>query len=106
MDVIRMLALWALVHEAADEEWKAAVARGAAEAPGGDDSPGRRQDVLAAMVDREKEVMKAELAAGGGQGETVRLLLEEVRFELASVRARMECLETSLEALRRRLDEA
>ena len=64
-DFMRFLASWALVHETADEGWKAAVARGAAQEPGDMDSgPEAFVDGLSAIIAERKERLKAELAAG------------------------------------------
>jgi hypothetical protein len=93
--MLRLLALWALVHETADEAWKSAVARG----EGGEASP---QDALAALVNREKNRLRQELAAGDAPGEDagrLTALAEEIRFELAQMRGRIESIETSLRSL-------
>ncbi len=60
---LRILAAWALVHETADEGWKAAVTRGESDEPGvmGTD-PGAFVDGLSALIFQEKERLKRELA--------------------------------------------
>jgi hypothetical protein len=110
-DVLRFLAAWALLHESADDAWKAAVARGerlAAGHPVDDDAPGQDAfaDALAALVSAEKERLKASLTSaavdesdGSGHDDLGRLL-RELRFELAEVRARVESLQASVDALR------
>ncbi len=98
-DILRPLALWALVHETADEAWKAAVARGEA----GDCPP---EDALAALVNREKERLRRELAGGGQTNESppeLAVLAEEIKFELAQVRGRLESIETALKSLDERV---
>ncbi len=104
-DPLRLLALWALIHETADEGWKAAVARGQASGGAG---AGDFGDALAAVVAEEKEKLKALLASGGcdadGDGEE-RRGLEELRFEMGQMRARLESMEASLDALRRLMEE-
>ncbi len=112
-DLRSVLAAWALVHELADEGWKAAVARGeaapsyAADAP---ESGGEAAfvDAVAAQIHREKEALKARLdgtprqpaeaSDAGGSG-----ALEALRFEVAEVRGRLESIETTLDALVARL---
>lgn len=118
-DVVRFLAAWALVHESADEAWKAAVARGVALTPHHlERGPDAFVDGLAALVAEEKERLKRELAgdrekagaeaegavagAGAGAGErgdAVAAQLEALRFELAELRGRIESLQASVDAL-------
>ena len=62
---MRFMASWALVHETADEGWKAAVERGSGQATGDMQSgPEAFVDGLSAMIAEEKERLKAELASG------------------------------------------
>lgn len=105
-EFIRFMAAWALVHETADEGWKAAVERGSAHGPGDADSGSEAfVDGLSAMIALEKERLKAELASGNlssGESPTeLRTLLEEVRFEIGELRGRMESMQASLDALSR-----
>jgi hypothetical protein len=98
-DFIRLLAAWALVHEAADEGWKAAVARGRAGTPGG---PEAFADGLAAIVAEETKRLKSELAGSPAASRTDSSLadrLDAVAFELAELRGRVETLQTSIDAL-------
>ena len=61
-DLVRILAAWALVHEVADEGWKAAVERGREREPGDlDQGPEALVDGLAALVADEKERLKRDL---------------------------------------------
>lgn len=104
-ELLRFLAAWALVHEAADEGWKAAVARGAVQEPGAMAAgPESFVDGLAALVAAEKERLKAELASGepspSAERGDVAAALEELRFEVAELRGRIEALQTSVDALR------
>lgn len=98
-EYMRLLALWALVHELADDTLKAAVARGQAE---GADAA----DTLAALVAEEKDRLRAAIEAGdvtklaGAQGAD----LDEVRFEMGELRGRLESIETTLDAIARRLE--
>ena len=103
-DFVRLLAAWALVHESADEGWKAAIERGQSLAPGemrrGSDA---FVDGLAALVAEEKERLKSALAAGSvaepTSGADLAAALEAVRFELAELRGRVESLQASVDAL-------
>jgi hypothetical protein len=103
-DLVRLLAAWALVHESADEGWKAAVARGRKLAPGDlEQGPEAFVDGLAALVAAEKERLKAGLASQDA-GETVEHLdlparLEAISFELAELRGRIETLQASIDAI-------
>ena len=111
-DVLRFLAAWALIHESADEGWRAAVVRGAGLSPGDlERGPDAFVDGLAALVDAEKEQLKRELVgdgdtdiAAGGRAAPARAdadvtaALEALRFELAEVRGRIESLQASVDA--------
>lgn len=103
-EFIRLLAAWALVHEAADEGWKAAVSRGESHDSGAMSAgPEAFVDGLAALVAAEKERLKADLASGeSGRSDPRRdvvAALEELRFELAELRGRIETLQASIDAL-------
>jgi len=105
-EFMRFMAAWALVHETADEGWKSAVERGSGQAVGGMETGTEAfVDGLSARIAQEKERLKAELASGqmsdpGSQAE-VRELLQELRFEIAELRGRMESMQSSLDALSR-----
>lgn len=105
-DFMRFMAAWALVHETADEGWKAAVARGASGEPG--EMSGRPEsfvDGLSAMIAEQKERLKAELTAADGEpaGSRADVVehLDELRFEVAELRGRIESLQSSIDALAR-----
>ena len=103
-DFIRILAAWALVHESADEGWKAAVARGERLTPGALESgPDAFVDALAALVAEEKERLKRELAgdasAAVGRPADLGGQLDAVRFELAELRGAVESLQASVDAI-------
>lgn len=103
-DFMRFLASWALVHETADEGWKAAVARGAGQEPGAMDAGAEAfVDGLSAMIAERKEQLKAELASGaaetGGSRAEVGEHLDELRFQVAELRGRLESMQSSLDAL-------
>jgi hypothetical protein len=68
-EFMRFMAAWALVHESADEGWKAAVDRGAGTTPEDmAEGPDAFVDGLAAAIAEEKERLKAALAEGGVGG--------------------------------------
>ena len=102
-DFLRLLAMWALVHELADDAWKAAVSRGLE----ADDAEGATDplDSLAALVAREKDRLRDALESGdlseAVSGDTTSL--EELRFEVGEVRGRLEVIETQLDAIARHL---
>jgi hypothetical protein len=101
---MRFMAAWALVHETADEGWKAAVARGSEQETGEMvEGPEAFVDGLSAMIAEEKERLKAELAAGEvrptGSLADVSTALSELRFEIAELRGRVESMQTSIDAL-------
>ena len=107
-DVVRVLAAWALVHEMADEGWKAAVDRGLGEGDTGE-GPGDLVDGISGLIYREKERLKGELAsmdtvAPPGASTPADDASEEMRFELAEMRGRLEAIEAALDSLARRLD--
>lgn len=110
-DVMRFFAAWMLTHEAADEGLKAAVSRGdAAGAEGMTGGPDAFVDGLAAMVAEEKEQLKRDLEARA-RGEVVAIekvtdpVLDEVRFEVAELRGRLDNIESLLETMLRKLGE-
>lgn len=104
---IRLMAAWALVHETADEGWKAAVERGGTQQTGAMSAgPEAFVDGLSALIAEEKERLKAQLAAGeaveapGSMSEVSRAL-DELRFELGELRGRIESMQASVDALGR-----
>ena len=103
---LRLLASWALLHELADEAWKAAVARGRG-AEGEDAIEGDPHlDALAALVAEEKDRLREALASGEltGSRRTHGQSFEEIRFEIGEIRSRLETMESTLDALSRKLD--
>lgn len=103
-EFMRMLAAWSLVHESADEGYKAAVQRGDAQVPGEmEQGPEAFVDALAAAVEAEKEKLKAEIASGaveqpGSRGE-VSGKLDDLSFELSELRGKIESMQASIDAL-------
>lgn len=108
-DVMRFFAAWMLTHEAADEGLKAAVLRGEeGGAEGMTGGPDAFVDGLAAMVAEEKERLKRDLEARA-RGEEVAIekqsdpALDEVRFEMAELRGRLDNIESLLQTLLRKI---
>ena len=107
-DFMRFLASWALVHETADEGWKSAVARGAAQEAGEmGQGPEAFVDGLSAVIAQRKEELKAELARGGSEpvGDRAQLAghIDGLTFEVAELRGRLEAMQSSLDALLARM---
>lgn len=103
-EFLRFMASWALVHETADEGWKAAVVRGEGQQTGEMDSgPEAFVDGLSAIIAQRKEQLKAELAAGvtgdAGTKADAAENLDELRFEVAELRGRLESMQSSLDAI-------
>lgn len=105
-DFVRFLAAWALVHESADEGWKAAVHRGQKLEPGElEQGPEAFADGLAALVAAEKERLKEQIGAAGSDHGTssattsVAEKLDAIAFELAELRGRMESMQASIDAI-------
>lgn len=104
-DFVRFLAAWALLHDSADEGWKAAVQRGEELEPGRlDQGSDAFVDGLAALVNDEKERLKRELSSDEGESRAARPAdladkLDAVAFELAELRGRLESLQASVDAL-------
>ncbi len=100
---MRFLAAWALVHETADEGWKAAVVRGEDQQPGAMQAgPEAFVDGLSAMVAEEKERLKAALAAGDmeppGSKADLESKLDDLLFEVSELRGRLESMQATLDA--------
>lgn len=105
-DFVRFLAAWALVHESADEGWKAAIARGEKLEPGGLEQGAEAfVDGLAALVAAEKERLKEQIAGSAHSDDassaatSVEEKLDAIAFELAELRGRMESMQASIDAI-------
>lgn len=101
---MQFLASWALVHETADEGWKAAVQRGELQVPGQmGEGADAFVDGLSALIAERKERLKESLASGDveppGSMADVSGHLDELRFEVGELRGRIESLQASLDAL-------
>lgn len=108
-DVMKFLAVWELVHETADEGLKAAIARGDVTNQGEmATDKSAFVDGLAAMVDEKKEAIKLELASGEDASLEERdgaaaAAIEELRFEVAELRGRMETMGAALDTIAAKL---
>ena len=106
---VELLAAWALFHESADEGWKAAVARGRAQTPGAMiEGPDAFVEGLAALVDEEKERLKARLAEGSDMADGTSSLdlaqqIDQLGFEIGELRGRLDSLQASIDGLVDRL---
>jgi hypothetical protein len=102
-EFLRVLGMWALMHELADEAWKAAVERGSGSPGDADAGP---IDSLAVLVAAEKDRLRAALESGEmtSASETEGVELADIRFELGELRGRLESIETTLDTISRRLD--
>lgn len=101
---MQFLAAWALIHETADEGWKAAVTRGADQEPGKMEAgPEAFVDGLSAMISAEKERLKATLASGEmeppGSKHDVESKLDDLLFEVGELRGRLESMQATLDAV-------
>lgn len=108
-DVMRFFAAWMLTHETADEGLKAAILRGETGGPEGmSGGPDAFVDGLAAMVAEEKERLKRDLEARA-RGDVAQAerpadpALDELRFEVAEMRGRLDNIEALLETALRKL---
>lgn len=94
----------ALLHELADDAWRAAVERGRAAGPQeAEAGPDAFLNGLAALVADERDRLRQEWAEGGEpepEPEAVARELAELRFEVAEMRGRLEAVERLLDGLR------
>lgn len=100
-DALSLFATWALAHELADQEYRAAVERGSGTTPG-EGRSGSVSDRLFALIDEEKERLKARLdvsSAPPAYDLELEETLAEMRFEMSALRARLETIESSLDAI-------
>ena len=105
-DFIKLLAAWALFHESADEGWKAAVGQGQKQQPGSmGEGPEAFVHGLAALVDEEKEKLKARLASTDNSDEAnppaadLTERLDALAFEIRELRGCMESLQATVDGL-------
>jgi len=104
---MRFLAAWALVHETADEGWKAAVERGSRVTPEAmKTGPEAFVDGLSAIIAEEKDRLKNELASEGTDADG-RIVsdsdkIDELRFEVAELKGRIESMSATLDMIAKR----
>jgi hypothetical protein len=108
-DVMKFLAVWEMVHEMADEGMKASIARGESTTKGDmADDPGAFVDGLAAIIDKKKDAIKAELIAGedselNKDESATAQAVAEMRYEVAELRGRMESMSATIDAIAAKL---
>ncbi len=103
-EFMRFLAAWALVHETADEGWKAAVTRGESQSPGEmGEGPEAFVDGLSAMIAEEKERLKDQLAKGAvepaGSRADIAGKLDDLLFEVSELRGRLDSMQATLDSM-------
>jgi hypothetical protein len=101
MDVMRLFAMWMFTHEEADELMKASVLRGQAGTEGMSGGSDAFTDGFMAMVAEEKARLREQIASGNADkavdpGDE---RLDEIRFEVAELRGRLDQMQTTLDAI-------
>ena len=103
IDPMEFFALWMFTHDQADELMTQSVARGSAVAgegmSGGADA---FTDGFLAMVAAEKERLKERIASGGADavaGDASDERFDEVKFEVAELRGRLDQMQRTLDAI-------
>lgn len=106
IDPMRLFAMWMFAHEEADEIMKASVARGEGiSAEGMSGGADAFTDGFMAMVSEEKERLKADMLSGdpgsapGPEAEA----MQELRFEVAELRGRLDQMQTTLDVIASRV---
>ena len=108
-DIMKFLATWEMLHEMADEGMKASIERGKTTTKGEMAAdPGAFVDGLAAVIDEKKDQIKAELTAGSDtwieeDDSKTAAAIEEVRYEVAELRGRLESMSAALDAIAAKL---
>jgi len=101
-DPMKFFALWMFTHDQADDLMVQSVERGRAVAGEGmSGGPDAFTDGFMAMVAEEKARLKEQIASG--KAEEVASprdeAMDEVRFEVAELRGRMDQMQTTLDAI-------
>ncbi len=102
LDPMKFFALWMFTHEQADDLMVQSVERGKAVAGEGmSGGPDAFTDGFMAMVAEEKARLKAQIASGHGdeiaeQGDEH---IDELKFEVAELRGRLDQMQTTLDAI-------
>jgi hypothetical protein len=105
-DPMKFFALWMFTHDQADDLMVQAIERGrSSSAEGMSGGADAFTDGFMAMVAEERARLKEQIAAGtAGKGEAPQdERLDEIRFEVAEVRGRLDRMETALDAIAARL---
>ena len=105
-DPMQFFALWMFTHDQADDLMVQSVERGKAEpGEGMAGGPDAFTDGFMAMVAAEKERLKARIANGdnGPAPGPTDERLDEIRFEVAEVRGRLDQMQTVLDSIAARL---
>lgn len=106
LDPMEFFALWMFTHDQADDLMVQAVERGKAVAGAGmSGGPDAFTDGFMAMVAEEKERLKERIAAGTAEepGDEGDERLDEVRFEVAALRGRLDQMQATLDAIAARV---
>ena len=101
-DPMKFFALWMFTHDQADDLMVQSVARGKAVAGEGmSGGPDAFTDGFMAMVAEEKARLKEQIASGHADdvADPGDEKLEEVRFEVAELRGRLDQMQTTLDAI-------
>jgi hypothetical protein len=102
-DPMKLFALWMFTHEQADDLMVQSVTRGSAVAGEGmSGGPDAFTDGFMAMVAAEKERLKERIASGGADSaadDPSKERFDEVRFEVAELRGRLDQMQRTLDAI-------
>jgi len=101
-DPMKFFALWMFTHDQADDLMIQSVARGKAVASEGmSGGPDAFTDGFMAMVAEEKARLKDQIASGHADdvADPGDEKLEEVRFEVAELRGRLDQMQTTLDVI-------
>ncbi len=101
-DPMKFFALWMFTHDQADDLMVQSVERGrTATAEGMSGGPDAFTDGFMAMVAEEKARLKEQIASGGTdvQAGPMDERLDEIRFEVAEVRGRLDQMQAVLDAV-------
>ena len=101
-DPMKFFALWMFTHDQADDLMIQSVARGKAVAGEGmSGGPDAFTDGFMAMVAEEKARLKDQIASGHADdvADPGDEKLEEIRFEVAELRGRLDQMQTTLDVI-------
>jgi hypothetical protein len=102
-DPMKFFALWMFTHDQADDLMVQSVERGKAGAGEGmSGGPDAFTDGFMAMVAEEKERLKAQIESGGADAaadDGSKERFDEVRFEVAELRGRIDQMQRTLDAI-------